>query len=253
MFNTRAGYGCLFRPRVRCSGRAVVSRASLGPDGPGRASRQRDVFQAHRAAPAEELPGLPSARRHRPDVPPDLRRGPALGADDQDAASLAREMPPYRYDRIGIAAPEGRSAAQRRRDADLRAWADGGAPRGNLADMPPPPAVPRHHQVGLAGPLRSARRDRPDQALRPAGEGQDRWWRPIVPLRRADDRCIKAMAVKPSLKGRAGGAPCQQRSDGARREDLAVHHARARLRSTPRARPVRSCRPTAAARCRPTR
>jgi hypothetical protein len=33
--------------------------------------------------------------------------------------------------------------------------------------------------------------------------GQDVWWRPIVPTGVTKDRCIKAVSVKPSLKGRA--------------------------------------------------
>jgi hypothetical protein len=34
-------------------------------------------------------------------------------------------------------------------------------------------------------------------------EGQDMWWRPVVPTGLTTDRCIKAVSVKPSLKGRA--------------------------------------------------
>ena len=34
-------------------------------------------------------------------------------------------------------------------------------------------------------------------------KGQDRWWRPIVPVGTTVDRCIKALSAKPSMKGRA--------------------------------------------------
>ena len=243
----------MFGPRVRCSGRAVVGRASLGPAGPGGASRQRDLCQGHRAALAEELPGLPPARRRRPDVPADLRRGPAVGAVDQDEGARRRDAAvPLRPDRHP--GPEGRPAAQRGRDADLRPLGGRRCAARQHGRHAAAAAVLRHQQVDLRGSLRSARCDRADQALRPAGAGAG----PLV----AADRAAHRRARGSLHQGDGGEAvaqgprrrpSCQQRPDGARREDRRPTSRWSASRNTPRARPARSCRRTAAARCRPTR
>ena len=51
---------------------------------------------------------------------------------------VAREMPPYRYDKIGI---QHLKDDLRLSDADIQTiarWVDSGAPLGNVADLPPP-------------------------------------------------------------------------------------------------------------------
>jgi hypothetical protein len=117
---------------------------------------------------------------------------------------VAGEMPPYRYDRhVGI---------QKLKD-DLRLspaqidliakWVDAGAPRGNPADMPPPITFPDLSRWAFAdefGPPDLVIKTKPFSL--PA-QGQDTWWRPVVPVGLIEDRCIKAVSVRPSLKGRA--------------------------------------------------
>jgi mono/diheme cytochrome c family protein len=117
---------------------------------------------------------------------------------------MAGEMPPYRYDRdVGI---QNLKDDLRLSEAEIRtiaAWVDAGAPRGNPADLPPP--------IKFSDPTKWAFADQfgpPDVIVKtkpftlPAS-GQDVWWRPTVPTGLTTDRCMKAVQVKPSLKGRA--------------------------------------------------
>jgi hypothetical protein len=115
-----------------------------------------------------------------------------------------REMPPYRYDKIGI---QHLKNDMRLSDADIQTivrWVDSGAPLGDVADLPAPVQFPdgaRWAYEGQFGPPDLVVRTKPYTL--PA-KGQDRWWQPIVPVGTTVDRCIKAVSVKPSLKGRAG-------------------------------------------------
>ena len=115
-----------------------------------------------------------------------------------------REMPPYRYDRIGI---QHLKNDMRLSDADIQTivrWVDSGAPLGDVADLPAPVQFPdraRWAYEDQFGPPDLVVRTKPYNL--PA-QGQDRWWQPIVPVGTTADRCIKAVSVKPSLRGRAG-------------------------------------------------
>jgi mono/diheme cytochrome c family protein len=120
------------------------------------------------------------------------------------AKVVAGEMPPYRYDRhIGIQDLKNDLRLSESEIEMIARWVDSGAPLGNPADMPPP--------VTFANPTEWAYAEQfgaPDLIIKtkpftlPA-HGQDVWWRPVVPAGLAEDRCIKAISVKPSLKGRA--------------------------------------------------
>lgn len=126
---------------------------------------------------------------------------------------LAGEMPPYRYDRtLGI---QNLKYDLRLKESEIEAiarWVDNGAPRGNPADMPPQPKFADPSKWGFQDQF-----GEPDLIIRtkpftlPAG-GQDVWWRPIVPTGLTTDRCIKAVSVRPSLRGR-----------------MAAHHANSEL------------------------
>lgn len=114
------------------------------------------------------------------------------------------EMPPYRYDRVGIQQLKDDLRLSEQAIATIVKWVDGGALQGNAADMPAP--------VKWPDGTKWAYEDRfgaPDVIVRtkpydlPA-RGQDRWWRPIVPVGTTTDRCIRAIAVRPSVKGRPG-------------------------------------------------
>lgn len=115
-----------------------------------------------------------------------------------------REMPPYRYDKVGIQHLKGDLRLSDAQIDTIVRWVDGGAPLGNPADMPAPVRFPDGSKWAYEDELGA-----PDLIVKtkpytlPA-RGQDRWWRPIVPVGTIEDRCIKALSVKPSLKGRPG-------------------------------------------------
>jgi hypothetical protein len=117
---------------------------------------------------------------------------------------VAGEMPPYRYDRhVGIQDLQDDLRLSQSEIQTIARWVDSGAPLGNPADMPPPVTFPDPSEWSFAKEM-----GQPDLIIRtkpftvPA-EGQDMWWRPVVPTGLTTDRCIKAVSVKPSLKGRA--------------------------------------------------
>ena len=116
---------------------------------------------------------------------------------------LKGEMPPYRYDRgVGI---QNLKYDLRLTDGEIQTiarWVDSGSPLGNPADLPAPLSFPDPKKWAFAdqfGP--------PDLVIRTKpftldAKGQDVWWRPVVPAGLTQDRCIKAISVKPSVKGR---------------------------------------------------
>ena len=120
------------------------------------------------------------------------------------AKVVAGEMPPYRYDRhIGIQDLKNDLRLDLSEIEKIARWVDNGTPLGNPADMPPPITFPNPNEWAYAaqfGPPDIIVKTKPFTL--PA-QGQDVWWRPVVPAGLAEDRCIKAVSVKPSLKGRA--------------------------------------------------
>jgi mono/diheme cytochrome c family protein len=116
---------------------------------------------------------------------------------------VAREMPPYAYDTdVGI---QQLKQDWRLSDAEIRtiaAWVDAGAPMGDPAHMPPPVTWPAPGEFRM-----SAEFGPPDLVIKSApytvpAQGQDIWWRPVVPTGLTEDRCIKAIETKPSLAAR---------------------------------------------------
>lgn len=122
------------------------------------------------------------------------------------------EMPPYRYDRdVGIQKLKHDLRLSAAEIQTIARWVDSGSPLGNPADLPPPLKFPNATEWGFAaqfGPPDLVVRTKPFTL--PA-EGQDVWWRPVVATGLTKDRCIKAISVKPSLKGR--GAAHHANSD----------------------------------------
>ena len=166
---------------------------------------------------------------------------------------VAREMPPYRYDKVGI---QHLKDDLRLSEADIQTiarWVDNGAPLGNPADLPPPVQFPdgasgrsRTSSVRRISSSRpSLTRFRPRDRI--AGGGRS------SPSARRTIGASRRLAVKPSLKGRAGRAPRQQRPAGPRREDRAVRRCSSASPSTRPARSARSFRRMPAGRFRPTR
>ena len=118
------------------------------------------------------------------------------------AKVVAREMPPYRYDQIGIQRLKHDLRLSEKDIQTIVQWVDGGAPMGNLADMPAPKQFADGTKWAYQDELGPPDLIVPTKPYTLPAQGQDRWWRPIVPIGLTEDRCIKAMAVKPSLKGR---------------------------------------------------
>lgn len=117
---------------------------------------------------------------------------------------VAGEMPPYRYDRdVGIQKLKYDLRLSEAEIQTIARWADSGAPLGNPVDLPPPLSFPDPAKWAFADQF-----GQPDLVIRTKPftlppKGQDVWWRPVVPTGLTTDRCIKAISVKPSLKGRA--------------------------------------------------
>lgn len=120
------------------------------------------------------------------------------------AKVVAREMPPYRYDKIGIQELKYDLRLSEKDIQTIVRWVDGGAPLGNVADLPAPRQFPDGTKWAYQDQFGPPDLIVPTKPYTLPAQGQDRWWRPIVPIGSTADRCIKAMAVKPSLKGRPG-------------------------------------------------
>ena len=114
------------------------------------------------------------------------------------------EMPPYRYDRgIGIQKLKYDLRLSEAEIQTISRWVDAGSPAGNPAELPPARSFPDPNTWAFAdqfGPPDLIIRSKPFTV---EAKGQDVWWRPVVPTGATKDRCIKAIAVKPSAKGRA--------------------------------------------------
>jgi mono/diheme cytochrome c family protein len=108
-------------------------------------------------------------------------------------------MPPYYYDRdIGIQELQHDWRLSPEQIATVVAWVDQGAPLGNPADMPPPPDLIDTEEWVFAPQW-----GQPDVVVYSTpidvpANGLDMWHRPYVPVGVTEDRCIKAIQVKPA-------------------------------------------------------
>jgi len=115
-----------------------------------------------------------------------------------------QQMPPYHYDTdVGIQELKYDRRLTREEIGTISRWVDAGAPLGDPADLPPPVEWPDATEWRFAANLGA-----PDLVVQTTpftvpANGQDTWWRPIVPTGITQDRCIRAISVKPSLAGRA--------------------------------------------------
>ena len=113
------------------------------------------------------------------------------------------EMPPYRYDRdIGIQELKDDLRLSQAEIETIARWVDDDAPLGDPADLPPPLSFPDLSEWAYAdefGPPDLVIKTKPFTV---AAEGSDVWWRPVVPSGLTEDRCMKAVSVKPSTQGR---------------------------------------------------
>ncbi len=112
----------------------------------------------------------------------------------------ASEMPPYAYDRdIGIQELREDWRLSLDEIATIVSWVDQGAALGNVANLPPPIQLPNPDEWRMAeafGP--------PDlvvgtPGITVPGQGTDMFFGPIMRTDLAEERCIKALQVKPGV------------------------------------------------------
>jgi mono/diheme cytochrome c family protein len=114
-----------------------------------------------------------------------------------------RLMPPYYYDNdVGIQELQHDWRLSDEQIATVVAWVDQGAPLGDPADLPPPPNLVDTEDWSLAatyGPPDVIVRSTPIDV--PAN-GLDMWHRPYAEVGVTEDRCIRAIQVKPMGKAK---------------------------------------------------
>lgn len=109
-----------------------------------------------------------------------------------------RLMPPYYYDRdIGI---QDLQHDWRLSDEDIAtvvAWVDQGAPLGDPADLPPPPVLSTTDDWNFAADLGQPDLIVPSTAIDVPADGLDIFHFPYVATGITEERCIRALQVKP--------------------------------------------------------
>lgn len=115
-----------------------------------------------------------------------------------------RNMPPYHYDPgVGIQELKDDRRLTAEEIETIVQWVDAGAPKGDPADLPPPVAEwPDPGEWRLAAQFGQPDVVIPSKPYTLPAEGSDVWWRPQVATGLTEDRCIRAVEVKPSVKGR---------------------------------------------------
>ncbi len=121
------------------------------------------------------------------------------------ARVASRQMPPWHIDRtVGIQHFQNDRSLTDEQIETIVAWVDGGAPKGDPADMPPPKQWPDesvwNYAERFGGP--------PDLIVKsptytqPA-RGQDTWFKPVVETGLDEPRWVRAIEIRPStVKGR---------------------------------------------------
>jgi len=129
-----------------------------------------------------------------------------------------RLMPPYYYDAdVGIQQLEHDMRLSQDQINTVVAWVDQGAPLGDPADMPPAPVLVDTNEWAFTPDL-----GQPDVIVSSTpidipANGLDMWHRPIVPTGVTEDRCIRAIQVKP--QGNAKGVVHHANSTFQRADD----------------------------------
>ena len=109
-----------------------------------------------------------------------------------------RLMPPYYYDRdIGIQELQHDWRLSEEDIATVVAWVDQGAPLGDPADLPPPPALVDTDDWSFAADLGQPDLIVPSTPIDVPADGLDIFHFPYVPTGITEDRCIRALQVKP--------------------------------------------------------
>ena len=115
---------------------------------------------------------------------------------------VSLEMPPWHIDRaVGIQKfKNDRSLSQEQIDT-IVAWVDGGAPLGDMADMPAPAEFPDPTAWRLSGQFGEPDLIVASDPYTVAADGQDKWWRSTAETGLTDERWVRAIEIKPSFPG----------------------------------------------------
>ena len=115
-----------------------------------------------------------------------------------------REMPPYAYDQgIGIQHLIGDWRLEQQDIDTVLAWVDQGAPLGNTDIIPPTVDIPSLDEWNFTAALGSPDIVISSQPIDIPATGNDMWHRPYTMTGLNDDRCIRAMQVKPKGAAKA--------------------------------------------------
>jgi hypothetical protein len=115
-----------------------------------------------------------------------------------------REMPPYHYDTdVGIQQLKHDKRLSAEEIQTISSWVEAGAPFGDASDLPPPVKWPDAGAFQLAADFGPPDLIIPSTPLDVPATGQDIWHRPQVETGLTQDRCIRAIEVKPSVAGRS--------------------------------------------------
>ena len=108
-------------------------------------------------------------------------------------------MPPYYYDDdIGIQELQHDWRLSEEDIATVAAWVDQGSPLGDPADMPPPADLSGTDDWSLASTLGQPDVVVPSAPIDVPAFGNDMWHRPYAYVGVTEDRCIRALQVKPA-------------------------------------------------------
>lgn len=115
-----------------------------------------------------------------------------------------REMPPYAYDQgIGIQDLVGDWRLEQQDIDTILAWVDEGAPLGNPDLLPPAADIPSLDEWNFTAELGLPDLVLESQPIDIPAVGNDMWHRPYTLTGLDDDRCIRAMQVKPKGPAKA--------------------------------------------------
>jgi hypothetical protein len=120
------------------------------------------------------------------------------------ARVAARQMPPWHIDKsVGIQHFSNDRSLTDEQIAKIVNWVDGGAPKGDMKDMPPPVKWPNEESWNVATMF-----GEPDLIIKspqwkqPA-IGQDAWYKPAVDIGLTEPRWVRAIEIRPgTMKGR---------------------------------------------------
>ena len=110
----------------------------------------------------------------------------------------SREMPPYSYDHgIGVQDLQGDWRLDQEDIDTVVSWVNSGAPYGNADIVVQPPNLPDPSEWNFTAALGPPTLIIPSVPLDIPANGNDLWSKHIVPSGVTEDRCIKALQVKP--------------------------------------------------------